>query len=78
MLENSDGALHICDYKTDAVTPEERENPTLLTAHMTERHGHQLRQYAAAVRRMYGDRDITVGIYSLPLGKEIPIDLSPE
>lgn len=78
LLENSDGALHICDYKTDAVTPEERENPALLTAHMTERHGHQLRQYAAAVRRMYGDRDITVGIYSLPLGKEIPIDLSPE
>lgn len=71
LLEFDDGSLYLCDYKTDAVSPEERENPALLSAHMSEKHGGQLRQYADAVRRIYGNRPLSVAIYSLAVGQEI-------
>ncbi len=71
-----DGHLELCDYKTDRLTPAERASPSLLTARMTEKHGDQLRQYAAAVEEMYGRRPTKVYIFSLPLGEavEIPVD----
>ena len=73
--EFPDGHIELCDYKTDHIYPEERDNPALLVARMTERHGEQLRQYAAAIGEMYGKRPTKVYVYSLPLGEalEIPI-----
>ncbi len=71
----SDGHIELCDYKTDRITPAERENPSLLTVRMTERHADQLRQYAAAVEEMYGVRPTKTHIFSLPLGEAVEINL---
>lgn len=72
----SDGHIEICDYKTDRITPEERENPFLLQRRMQEKHAPQLRQYVAAVEEMYGQRPTRVFIYSLSLGDTVEIDVS--
>ncbi len=71
----ADGHIEIADYKTDRLTPEERQNPACLAAHMRERHGAQLEQYAAAVEALYGRRPEKIYIYSLPLGEAVEICL---
>ena len=70
-----DGHVELCDYKTDRITPEERSDPSLLKARMTEAHRDQLIQYAAAVEEMYGIRPAKAYIFSLPLGEAVDIDL---
>ncbi len=70
-----DGHIELCDYKTDRLTKEEREDITLLTAHMQEKHGHQLMQYAAAIEEMYHVRPSKVYIYSVPLGEAVEIKI---
>lgn len=71
-----DGHIEICDYKTDRITPEERRDPSLLQKRMAERHGDQLRQYAAAVEETFGVRPAKAYIYSLPLGEALEIKIS--
>jgi ATP-dependent exoDNAse (exonuclease V) beta subunit len=76
LCEFEDGHLEICDYKTDHITKAEREDPSLLQKRMTERHGHQLAQYAAAVEETFGVRPTKAYIFSLPLGEALEIDIS--
>ena len=71
-----DGHIEICDYKTDRITPEERRDASLLQRRMAERHGDQLRQYAAAVEETFGVRPARAYIYSLPLGEALEIKIS--
>lgn len=71
----ADGHIEVCDYKTDRLTKEEQEDMSLLTAHMREKHGNQLAQYAAAVEAMYHVRPTRVYIYSVPLGEALEIPL---
>ncbi len=71
-----DGHIELCDYKTDRITAEERADISLLAAHMKEKHGEQLRQYAAAVAEMYGTRPTAVYIFCLPLGKAVEVDIT--
>ena len=75
LITSPDGRLTLCDYKTDRVTQEERADRSLLISHLTDRHGAQLRQYAAAIREIFGRAPDRVCIFSLPLGEavEIPI-----
>ena len=68
-----DGHMELCDYKTDRITAEERRDPSLLTRRMTERHGDQLCQYAAAVEETFGVRPTKAYIFSLPLGDAVEI-----
>ena len=75
LLRMPDGRLLLIDYKTDRITEEERRNPALLQADFSERHGHQLACYARAVTGLYGSPPDAVFIYSLPLGRCIPIAL---
>jgi ATP-dependent exoDNAse (exonuclease V) beta subunit len=67
--------VEICDYKTDRITPTEREDPSLLRGRMQERHGDQLAQYAAAVEEVFGVRPTKAYIYSLPLGEALEISI---
>ena len=71
-----DGHIELCDYKTDRITADERADRALLAAHMKEKHGDQLRQYAAAVEDLYGKRPSAIYIFSLPLGEAIEVDIS--
>ncbi len=75
LCEFEDGHLELCDYKTDRITDAERRDPSLLSIRMAERHGEQLRQYAAAVAEMYGRRPEHMYIYSLPLGDAVEIEV---
>jgi len=76
ICEFKDGHIEICDYKTDHITKEERADLAVLRAHMQEKHGAQLRQYAAAVQSLYKTLPSRAYIYSLPLGEAIEIDIS--
>ena len=71
-----DGHIELCDYKTDRLTPEERADTSLLALHMKEKHGAQLKQYAAAMKERYHTPPHHVYIFSLPLGEAIEIDLN--
>ena len=75
LLRTRDGRLLLIDYKTDHVSPTERKDFSLLTERMTQKHGNQLSCYAQAVKRMLGRLPDRTFIYSLPLGKEIPIEV---
>lgn len=76
LCEYSDGRLEICDYKTDHITREERENRDILIAHLREKHLSQLKQYAAAMEEMYGKRPDKVYIFSLALGEAVEITMN--
>lgn len=75
LLTYADGRITLCDYKTDRVTKEERADLSLLTSHLTERHGAQLRQYADAIREVFGRAPDRVCIFSLPLGEAVEIEV---
>lgn len=75
IAEYADGSLEICDYKTDRITPAEREKSALLAARFAEVHGAQLEQYMAAVSEIYGRTPTAVTIYSLPLGEAVHISV---
>jgi len=75
LLRMKDDRLLLLDYKTDRVSTAERKDFSLLVEHMTAKHGDQLSCYALAVKRMFGRLPDQSFIYSLPLGKEIPIEV---
>ncbi len=76
LCEYPDGRLEICDYKTDHITREEREDREVLVNHLREKHLSQLRQYAAAMEEMYGKRPDKVYIFALALGEAVEIALN--
>jgi ATP-dependent exoDNAse (exonuclease V) beta subunit len=67
--------LILCDYKTDALSVEERRNPALAQKKLSERHGRQLAYYAEALEQLCGRRPDQVVIYSLPLGETVHISV---
>ncbi len=73
LAEMPDGTLLLCDYKTDRIFPGERANPDLLSDRMSEKHGAQLLQYAAAIRETFGREPTQMYIYSVPLGEAVPV-----
>lgn len=73
LIENYDGSIFLCDYKTDRISPEERKNPTLLQKRMTDAHKHQLDQYSYAIRRIFGQKPDRTYIFSLALGDAVEI-----
>lgn len=70
-----DGSIHICDYKTDRILPEEKENIKLFQARMKERHKNQLCQYRSAIEQIFKKSPEKIYLYSLPLGETIEIEL---
>jgi len=75
LLEMQDGRLILIDYKTDHISDEERNDPALLQTRMQHIHGEQLICYAMAVNALFGKLPDEIRIYSLPLGKTLPIFL---
>ena len=73
LIEDSEGELHLIDYKTDRLTREEREDPALAEARLRESHSLQLSYYAAAIERMFGKRPVSVEVYSLHLGRRVDV-----
>lgn len=73
LYEDTDGELHLIDYKTDRLSPEEKANRELARQKMYEKHSLQLSYYAKAVELMFGKRPKTVEVYSLPLGDTLDV-----
>ncbi len=73
IVERADGSLALYDYKTDRLTREERENPSLGAQRLREKHKDQLNLYALAVERIFGKAPDTVSVYSLALGGLIDV-----
>ena len=69
------GEIRLYDYKTDRLTPAEREDPQALARDLALRHGNQLACYAHAVRALFGKSPSCVSIYSFPTGKSIPLEV---
>jgi ATP-dependent exoDNAse (exonuclease V) beta subunit len=75
LLQNEDGSLILCDYKTDRLRDDdligEIHAPKVKAAvrsRLATDHADQLRIYADAVRSLFGKAPDKVLIYSLPLG----------
>lgn len=83
LLQDKDGTLTLCDYKTDRLrhgdTIGERAAPDRKDAvrrQLAADHADQLRIYADAVKALFGKAPDRVLIYSLPLG--CTVDLTDE
>lgn len=74
IIEDTDGSLHLIDYKTDRLTREERADRHLGEQRLKKAHTLQLSYYALAIREMFGKLPKTIGVYSLHLGDEVRID----
>lgn len=74
LIEDNDGSVYLCDYKTDSVTPEEAEDPKLLHSRLATTYGQQLEQYSKAIEYIFGKRPDKTFILSVPLGKLLRMD----
>ncbi len=73
IIEDEAGELHLIDYKTDRLTKEERQTPSLGEEKLRRAHTLQLSYYALAIGEMFGKLPKTIGVYSLHLGREVSI-----
>lgn len=70
---DGDGEYHLVDYKTDRLTPEERESPDLARKALFDKHSLQLSYYAKAVEKIFGRYPSTIEVYSLHLGDTLDV-----
>lgn len=68
-----EGALCLVDYKTDRLPKEALEDEDAAREFLTKKHARQLSYYAAAIEKIFGKYPDRIGIYSLPIGKNIRI-----
>jgi ATP-dependent helicase/nuclease subunit A len=73
IIEDTDGNVILCDYKTDRLSRAELSDSSLLLKTMTERHSKQLSYYTEAVRQLFGKACKNVCIYSTHAAKLIEI-----
>lgn len=75
ILFDKDGNITVCDYKTDRILPEERQDISLFAKRLFERHKNQLLQYDFAIKSIFGKSPSKLLIYSMPLGRDIEVTL---
>jgi len=71
LMIDANGNIVLCDYKTDYLTPDELADESLAKKKLFDRHGQQLKYYAAATEQLLGKAPDRICIYSLPLGRAI-------
>ena len=64
-----DGSLTLVDYKTDRLTRAELHDPALAREKLLRRHSEQMRYYAEAAKRIFGQAPKRVLLYSLHAGR---------
>jgi len=74
IIEDTDGNLHLVDYKTDRLTKEELADKTLAEKKLFEKHALQLYYYSLAIEELFGKKPTSARIYSLHLGDTVNID----
>ncbi len=73
IIEDSDGNLHLIDYKTDRLTSEELSNREAAEKKLSDKHSRQLSYYALATQKIFGKAPVTIRVYSLPLGDTVEV-----
>lgn len=73
LIENYDGSIYICDYKTDKLSVEEALDHEILKKNMTEKHENQLIEYQKAAELIFRKKIDKIFIYSLPAGYAVQI-----
>ena len=73
IIEQDDGSITLCDYKTDRLSREELADRSLAEKKLREKHSMQLGLYSMAIERIFGRVPSEVKIYSLPLGDTISV-----
>ena len=73
LMEMPDGEIILCDYKTDRISDEEKQNMEPLEQRMNKAHGAQLKQYEHAIEQIFEKRPGRSFIYLLELGEAIEI-----
>ena len=73
LYEDKDGEYHLIDYKTDRLTPEEKDDREKARLKLYDKHSLQLSYYAKAVELMFGKYPKTIEVYSLPLGDTLDV-----
>ena len=63
----------LVDYKTDALTAEERNDPSLAAKKLLARHRNQLTYYREICAAMFGEPVVRTEIYSTVLGKTVEV-----
>ncbi len=71
----ADGSILLCDYKTDRLSFDELKDKAKAAKKLSDRHSLQLSYYSQAVKLIFGEKPLTVCIYSLPLGDTIDINV---
>lgn len=75
LYEDNTGELHLVDYKTDRLSPEEKSDPEKAREKLIAKHSLQLSYYAKAVEKIFGKYPKTIEVYSLPLGDTLNVTL---
>ncbi len=75
LLEMPDGSIVLCDYKTDRMTREERNDTSLFISRIREKHSEQLIQYQYAIKKIFGKTPSKTFIYSFALNDTIDVIL---
>lgn len=73
IIENADGSITLCDYKTDRLTKEELSDRSLAEKKLRDKHSMQLGLYSLAIEKIFGRSPDRVEVYSLPLGDTVSI-----
>lgn len=73
LIEDTDGNLHLVDYKTDRLTKRELADKSIARDTLSKKHSLQLSYYALAVEKIFGKRPVSVRVYSLPLGDTVDV-----
>ncbi len=68
------GRLVLVDYKTDALTAEERRNPALAAEKLLNRHRNQLSYYREICAAMFEEPIVRTVIYSTVLGRCVEVE----
>ncbi len=74
-LEDADGNLILCDYKSDRLSREALNDRNLAKRFLSERHAKQLKYYAQALEVIMDKKPDKIYIYSLAFGDAIEIDV---
>jgi ATP-dependent helicase/nuclease subunit A len=74
-IEDEDGNLILCDYKTDRLSREALNDRIIAKQILSDRHSQQLKYYAQAIEQIMGKKPDKIYIYSLAFGDAIEIDV---
>ena len=73
IIIDSDGNIHLIDYKTDRLTKAELTDRALARETLSQRHSLQLSYYALAIEKIFSKKPVSRRVYSLHLGDTVDV-----